>query len=56
MSDYAYDPELADIVPLLPTVIDWSDIELARANMEQLILDAAPGDPTYMASSSVIHC
>jgi acetyl esterase/lipase len=45
MSDYAYDPELADIVPLLPTVIDWSDIGQARANMEQMILDAAPGDP-----------
>ncbi len=45
MSDYAYDPELADIVPFLPTVIDWSDIPQARANMEQLILAAAPGDP-----------
>ena len=45
MSNYAYDPELADIVPLLPTVIDWTDIAVARANMEKMILDAAPGDP-----------
>jgi acetyl esterase/lipase len=45
MSNYAYDPELADMVPLLPTVIDWSDIGVARANMEKMILDAAPGDP-----------
>jgi len=45
MSTYAYDPELAPIVPLLPTVIDWSDISQARANMEKMILDAAPGEP-----------
>ena len=45
MSKYAYDHELADVVPMLPTVIDWSDIPTARANMENMILSAAPGDP-----------
>lgn len=45
MSKYNYDPELAEIVPLLPTVIDWSDIPLARANMEKMILEAASGEP-----------
>ena len=44
MTDYAYDPELAGIVPLLPTVADWSDMAAARAQMAEMIASMAPAD------------
>ena len=37
MTDYAYDPELAAVVPLLPVESDWSDLPAARRQMEELV-------------------
>jgi acetyl esterase len=37
VTDRAYDPEIAPIVPMLPVETDWSDLPAARAQMEQLI-------------------
>ena len=37
MSGYAYDPEIAPIVPMLPVESDWSDIAAARRSMEELV-------------------
>jgi acetyl esterase/lipase len=45
MAEYAYDPELARIVPLLPTVADWSDMDAARAQMAEMIAAMAPSNP-----------
>jgi acetyl esterase/lipase len=36
MADRRYDPELAAVIPLLPKT-DMSDVEAARANLEQLL-------------------
>jgi acetyl esterase/lipase len=48
VTDYAYDPELAAIVPLLPVETDWSDMSAARRQMDELVanlpLDGAVGD------------
>jgi acetyl esterase len=45
VTEYAYDPELAHIVPLLPVESDWSDIEAARRQMEELVANmAVPGE------------
>jgi acetyl esterase/lipase len=45
MTQYAFDPELAPIVPLLPVANDWSDLPAARRGMAELIasLPAAGG-------------
>jgi acetyl esterase/lipase len=45
MPKYAYDPELAPLVPLLPVASDWSDLPAARRAMAELIakLPAAAG-------------
>jgi acetyl esterase/lipase len=45
MTKYAYDPELAPIVPALPVENDWSDLPAARRAMAELIarLPAAAG-------------
>ncbi len=45
MTQRAYDPELAAIVPLLPTDADWSDMTAARAAMEAMIAAAGPPPP-----------
>ena len=45
MAEYAYDPELASIVPLLPTVADWSDMDAARAQMAEMMAAIAPLNP-----------
>ena len=37
MAERAYDPEIAHIVPLLPTETDWSDIPAARVNMMEML-------------------
>jgi acetyl esterase/lipase len=37
VSERAYDPELAHIIPLLPVESDWSDLDAARAGMAELI-------------------
>jgi len=36
MAGRAYDPEIAPIVPMLPTVMDWSDMPAARQQMDQM--------------------
>lgn len=36
MPDRAYDPEIAPIVPLLPTVQDWSDMPAVRKDMGEM--------------------
>ncbi len=38
MADYAYDPEIAPIVPLLPTVQDWSDMPAVRKDMAEMFV------------------
>jgi acetyl esterase/lipase len=45
MTQRAYDPELAPLVPLLPVANDWSDLPAARRGMAELIasLPAAGG-------------
>jgi len=45
MSERAYDPELAPLVPLLPTESDFSDIAAMRAGMEEMIAQLAPPLP-----------
>ena len=37
MTDRAYDPEIAHIVPLLPVESDWSDLDAARAQLAALV-------------------
>jgi len=37
VTERAYDPELAYIVPLLPVESDWSDLDAARAQMAELV-------------------
>ena len=37
MTERAYDPEIAPIVPLMPVVRDWSDMDAARQEMAELI-------------------
>jgi len=37
VTERAYDPELAHIVPLLPVESDWSDLDAARAQMAALV-------------------
>jgi len=37
VTDRAYDPELAHMVPLLPIESDWSNLDAARAQMDELI-------------------
>ncbi len=46
MAEYAYDPELAPVVPLLPVETDWADIDEARATLAEMIasVPAASGD------------
>ena len=45
MTERAYDPELAHIVPLLPVESDWSDLDAARAQMAELVANLlAPPD------------
>ncbi len=36
MADRAYDPEIAPLIPLLPTTMDWSDMPAARDSMAKL--------------------
>ncbi|MDJ0866099.1 MAG: alpha/beta hydrolase [Myxococcota bacterium] len=42
MSERAYDPELASIIPLLPVETDWSDLAAARAQLEALVASMPP--------------
>lgn len=42
MTERAYDPELAPIVPLLPVETDWSDLEAARAQLAELVRSLPP--------------
>lgn len=42
MTERAYDPEIAPIVPLLPVESDWSDIDAARAQMAALVASVPP--------------
>lgn len=50
MSERAYDPEIAHIVPLLPIESDWSDLEAARASLEGMVRMAKPeGEITDVA-------
>lgn len=42
MTERAYDPEIAHIVPLLPVESDWSDLDAARAQMAELVASMAP--------------
>ncbi len=45
MTERAYDPELAHIVPLLPVESDWSDLDAARGPMAELVANlSAPQD------------
>jgi len=37
VTERAYDPEIAPMVPLLPVETDWSDLDAARAQMAELI-------------------
>lgn len=37
MNRRAYDPELAPLIPLLPTATDWSDIAAARRQMGEMV-------------------
>jgi len=48
MAERAYDPEIAPMVPMLPTVSDWSDMPAARRGMLEMIekfTAAAPKPP-----------
>lgn len=46
MTERAYDPEIAPIVPLLPVHSDWSDLDAARAQMADLVAGLpAPDGP-----------
>lgn len=45
MSDRAYDPELAPMIPMLPTESDFSDIETMRAGMDEMIAALSPPLP-----------
>lgn len=38
MAERAYDPEIAPIVPLLPTTQDWSDMPAVRKDMSEMYL------------------
>jgi acetyl esterase/lipase len=38
----AYDPEIAPMVPLLPVESDWSDLDAARAQMDQMLAAIPP--------------
>ena len=44
MPDYAYDPELAEVVPLLPVESDWSDVPAARRAMEEMVANLSVED------------
>jgi acetyl esterase/lipase len=48
VTERAYDPEIAPFVPMLPTVADWSDMEAARAGLEEMIAAAAPAQSLDM--------
>lgn len=37
MTERAYDPELAPVVPMLPVESDWSDMQAVRAAMDEMI-------------------
>ncbi len=45
MSERAYDPELAGIIPLLPVETDWSDLEAARSAIAELVASMPPSNP-----------
>jgi acetyl esterase/lipase len=45
MPDYAFDPELAPLIPMLPTGMDLTDIVAARASMEEMIAAMSPPEP-----------
>ena len=36
MAERRYDPEIAPLIHLLPTEMDWSDVPAARAGMAQM--------------------
>ncbi len=37
MTERVYDPEIAPVVPMLPVETDWSDLDAARAQMEDMM-------------------
>ena len=41
MSSRAYDPELLEMIPLLPTTMDWSDMAAARQGMLEMLAGAS---------------
>ena len=58
MTDYAYDPELAGIVPMLPVESDWSDVPAARRAMEEMVanlpVQRGPADDLVQFEDRVI--
>jgi acetyl esterase/lipase len=52
MTERAYDPELAHVVPLLPVESDWSDLSAARTQMAEMVklvpgADEVPTDVVF---------
>jgi acetyl esterase/lipase len=45
MAERAYDPEIAPMVPLLPTVSDWSDMPAVRRGMAEMFASMAAQGP-----------
>jgi acetyl esterase/lipase len=45
LSGRAYDPEIAPVVPLLPTVSDFSDVPAMRSQLAKMIAAFSPPDP-----------
>jgi acetyl esterase len=45
MAKRVYDPELEGVVPLLPTLADWSDLAAMRAQLAEMIAAMAPAEP-----------
>jgi len=52
MSDYAYDPEIAPIVPLLPTLSQWDDLPAQRLAMLDMIRQMSAQGPQPPAEVS----
>ncbi len=52
LPERVYDPEIAPIVPMLPTETDWSDLDAARAQMLEMV-NLAPASPD--AEAGVVH-
>lgn len=53
MAERVYDPEIAPLIPMLPTEMDWSDMPAVRAGLAQMIQSL--GDAAPQARSDVAH-